>query len=110
MANKAIVYIDLLGVGKMWRQAGMSSVRARIAEFNDFVKEQCSCLPSALHRRGEYTVILVGDGVSIMCRDFDQAIGIGCHLFVAAFYGGFRTDHPLCVRFFSGATLLLCLQ
>jgi hypothetical protein len=32
-------------------------------------------------------VILSGDSVAITCQDFEQAIGIGIHLFTQAFYG-----------------------
>ena len=72
MANRSILYIDLLGVQKMWRQGGATAVSARIEEFNNFVIDQVNHLPHDLHREGEYTVILGGDSVSIMCRAFGE--------------------------------------
>jgi hypothetical protein len=98
MANKAIVYIDLLGVQKMWKQGGAPAVKARIAEFNAFVTNQVNYLPSYLHREGEYTLILAGDSVSVMCQDFDQAIGIGEHIFVQAFYASRDVTQPFWLR------------
>jgi hypothetical protein len=98
MANKAIVFIDLLGVQKMWRQGGAQAVKGRIEEFNQFVNEQVNYLPRELHREGEYTIILAGDSASILCQDFEQAIGIGVHLFVQAFYATNRMPNPFWLR------------
>jgi hypothetical protein len=86
MVKKAILFIDLLGVQKMWRHGGAQAVKARIEAFNDFVTSQASFLPHELHREGEYTVVLSGDSASILCQDVEQAIGIGTHFFVQAFY------------------------
>lgn len=98
MANRSILYIDLLGVQKMWRVGGAAAVKTRIEEFNDFVVTQVSYLPSAVHRDAEYTVILTGDSVSIMCQDHIQALQIGIHLFEQAFYATEKYSSPLWVR------------
>jgi len=98
MANRAIVYIDLLGVQKIWRQGGAPAVKARIAEFSQFVTEQLDYLSADTHREGEYTVILAGDSVSVMCQDYEQAIGIGTHLFVQAFYATRNVTRPFWLR------------
>jgi hypothetical protein len=81
MAKTAILFIDLLGVQRMWTEGGASAVKLRISEFNDFVVRQFELLPDSLHAEGEYTAILQGDSISIMCKDCNQAIGIGSHLF-----------------------------
>lgn len=98
MANKAIVHIDLLGVQKMWGEGGASAVKGRIEEFNEFILRQFNYLPPELHRDGEYTVILSGDSVSVMCQDFDQVIGIATHLFVQAFYDTDKRKQPFWLR------------
>lgn len=98
MPRRAILYIDLLGVQKMWQSGGSAAVKLRIAEFNSFILEQLNFLTSALHRDGDYTVILSGDSVAVTCEDFDQAIGIGIHLFTQAFYSTDRTTTPFWLR------------
>ena len=86
MASNAILFIDLLGVQKMWVENGAPAVKSRIEEFNNFILDQLNWLPGALHRDGDYRVILSGDSASIVCQDFDQAIGIGVHFFTSAFF------------------------
>ncbi len=98
MANKAILFIDLLGVQKLWLTGGYTAVKDRIQRFNTFVLEQANFLPAQVHREGEYTVILAGDSVSIMCQDFEQAIGMGVHFFVQAFYSTGKTGKPFWLR------------
>lgn len=98
MANKAVLFVDLLGVQKMWAENGAAAVKNRIDEFNLFILEQINFLPSELHREGEYTVILSGDSVSVMCQDFDQALGIGIHLFMQAFYDSDKRPRPFWLR------------
>jgi len=98
MANTAILFVDLLGVQKMWVEGGADAVKARINEFNSFVVKQLEFLPADLHKEGEYTAILAADGVSIMCQDFDQAIGIGSHLYVQAFYDTDKRPQPFWLR------------
>ena len=98
MAKTAILFIDLLGVQKMWSQEGAVSVKRRIEEYNDFVLQQVNYLPSELHRDGDYTVILAGDSTSVMCEDYDQAIGIGIHLFVQAYYATDKVESPFWLR------------
>ena len=82
----------------MWKSGGAGAVKSRISEFNQFVLNQVNYLPNHLHRDGEYTVILSGDSVSVMCQDFDQAIGIGMHLFVQAFYASREYSKPFWLR------------
>jgi hypothetical protein len=82
----------------MWAGDGASGVKKRIQEFNEFAIEQINYLPGVLHREGEYTVILSGDSVCVMCQDFDQAIGIGCHLMVQAFYDTNKRSQPFWLR------------
>lgn len=98
MARVAVLYVDLLGVQKMWQHGGAERVKQRIAEFNDFIIEQLDFLPSHLHRDGEYTVILSGDSAAVTCQGFDQAIGIGIHLFTQAFYASDRVSTPFWFR------------
>lgn len=98
MANKAVLYIDLLGVQNIWKAGGAEAVHDRIEEFNAFIQEQLNYLPSAIHREGEYTVILTADSVSIMCQEYDQAIGIGTHLFTQAFYATDKVSSPFWLR------------
>ena len=98
MARVAILYIDLLGVQKMWQAGGAPAVKSRIQKFNEFILKQLEWLPGPLHRQGEYTVILSGDGVAITCQDFDQAIGIGTHLFTQAFYATDKVASPFWLR------------
>jgi hypothetical protein len=62
------------------------------------VFSQINYLTADLHREGEYTVVLTGDSVSVLCQDFDQAIGIGTHLFSQAFYAVDRFSSPLWLR------------
>lgn len=59
---------------------------------------QLEFLPDALHAEGEYTVILQGDSVSIMCKDCNQAIGIGSHIFTQAFYDTNKRKQPFWLR------------
>jgi hypothetical protein len=98
MANRSLLFIDLLGVQKIWRFGGAHGVKSRIAEFNDFVTTQVSFLARDVHRDAEYTVILTGDSVSIMCQDHLQAMQIGIHLFEQAFYASDRYSSPLWIR------------
>jgi hypothetical protein len=97
MANLAILFLDLLGVQRMWADSGAGAVKARIDEFSDFILDQVNYLPGTLHREGEYNVILAGDSVSIICQEFDQAVGIGIHLMTQAFYTK-KVSHPLWLR------------
>lgn len=97
MAKTAILYVDLLGVQKMWLRGGAPAVRDRIGEFNRFVMDQVNYLPGHLHRDGDYTVILSGDSVAVTCQDYGQAIGIGAHLFSQAFYAK-DVSHPFWLR------------
>ena len=98
MARRAILYIDLLGVQKMWADGGWARVRDRIDEFNQFITSQVTYLPTDLHRQGDYTVVLSGDSVSVICEDFDQAIGVGIHLFTQAFYDTDKRELPFWLR------------
>jgi hypothetical protein len=98
VAKTAILYIDLLGVQRMWMQGGAYAVKNRVEEFHEFVTEQLEWLSHDLHRDGEYTAILSGDSVAVTCQDFDQAIGIGIHLFSQAFYASDRTSSPFWFR------------
>lgn len=86
MAKRAILHVDLLGVQRMWMRGGAIAVKRRIEDFSDFVMQQIEWLPKDLHREGEYTVILAGDSVAVLCQDAEQAVGIGAHLFRQAFY------------------------
>jgi hypothetical protein len=92
------MYILVLGVQKMWSEEGAASVKGRIEEFNAFVVDQINYLPGDLHRDGNYTVIVAGDSVSVMCDDYEQAIGIGIHLFVQAFYATDKVASPFWLR------------
>jgi hypothetical protein len=98
MANRSLLFIDLLGVQTMWRVGGAPAVKARIAEFHDFVTTQASFLPTDVHRDAEYTVILTSDSVSIMCQDHVQAYQIGMHLFEQAFFASDRYSSPFWIR------------
>lgn len=98
MAKTAILFLDLLGVQKMWATGGAPMVRLRIDEFNAFVEEQLNFLPATIHRNGDYTVVLQGDSLAVMCQDFDQAIGMGIHFFVQAFYATDKMDRPFWLR------------
>jgi len=98
MARRAILFIDLLGVQKMWSVGGAPQVKARIKEYNDFIVKQLTYLPHDLHRDGEYTAIISGDGVSVSCQDYDQAIGIGIHIFTQAFYYSDKASTPFWLR------------
>lgn len=98
MAKRAILYIDLLGVQKKWSDGGARAVKNRITEFHEFVLHQFNYLPSDLHRDGDYTVLLSGDSVSVLCIDPEQAVGIGSHLFMQAFYATNRTSQPFWLR------------
>jgi hypothetical protein len=98
MAKRAILYIDLLGVQKLWASGGADEVRHRLVEFNEFITDQITFLSADLHREGDYTVVLAGDSVSVICEDFRQAIGIGTHLFTQAFYDTKKRDRPLWFR------------
>jgi hypothetical protein len=97
MAKTAILYIDLLGVQQLWSLGGAIAVGDRIHEFNDFVIRQLGFLPGDIHRDGEYTVILSGDSLTVTCQDFDQAVGLGTHLFKQAFYAR-SVSKPLWLR------------
>lgn len=98
MANRSILFIDLLGVQKMWRIGGAKAVKSRIQEFHDFIVKQVSYLPNHVHRDAEYTVILTADSVSVMCQDHVQALQIGVHLFEQAFYSTDVYSSPLWLR------------
>jgi len=98
VARKAIAHIDLLGVRKLWKEGGVSSVRNRINEFSELITQQLAYLPSEVHRDNEYTIILSGDSASIICQDAGQAIGIVSHLFMQAFYATDRVTRPLWLR------------
>lgn len=86
MARTAVLFVDLLGVQKMWVAGGAPKVRARVSEFNQFIRKQFDVIPSELHRGGDYTVFLYSDSAAVACQDPDQAIGIGKYLFSQAFF------------------------
>lgn len=98
MSKKAILFIDLLGVQKMWKYGGANSVKQRIEQFNDFIIDQTNYLPSTVHRDAEYTLLLSGDSVSIMCQDYQQAIEMGIHFFQQAYYSTGRYGEALWLR------------
>lgn len=77
---------------------GAKGVRGRVQEFNDFLCDQITYLTPELHRQGDYTVVLAGDSVSVLCEDFDQAVGIGIHLFTQAFYDTKKRELPFWFR------------
>ena len=43
-------------------------------------------------------MVLSGDSVSVICEDFDQAIGVGIHLFTQAFYDTDKRELPFWLR------------
>jgi hypothetical protein len=95
MPRRAILFVDLLGVQRMWQNGGAAAVKARIDSFHGFIKHQLTYLPETLHREGDYTVILSGDSVAVTCEDYEQAIGIGIHLFRQAFYAKIESPYWL---------------
>ncbi|WP_457674019.1 hypothetical protein [Thiolapillus sp.] len=98
MSKNAILFIDLLGVQKMWKQGGANAVKERIEQFNEFIVEQTNYLPSSVHRDAEYTLLLSGDSASFMCQDYQQAIEMGIHFFQQAFYATGRYGKALWLR------------
>ncbi len=98
MARCGFVYIDLLGVQKMWQLGGANAVKSRIQEFANLIKEQLTYLPQQSFRDGDFTIMTLSDSVAITCQDSDQAIGIASHLFEQCFYHTDRSSSPLWLR------------
>ena len=96
--KRAVLFIDVLGVQKMWKSGGAEAVRDRIDEFHRFVSTQLTYLPDSVHRDAEYSVIVSGDSVAIMCQDVQQAAEIGIHLFGQAFYATAGARFPFWLR------------
>ncbi|MCW5898590.1 MAG: OST-HTH/LOTUS domain-containing protein [Flavobacteriales bacterium] len=96
--KRAVLFVDVLGVQKMWRSGGAVAVKERIEEFNTFVTKQLPYLPDYVHRDAEFTVMLGGDSVAILCQDVVQAVEIGIHLFEQAFYSSASTRFPFWLR------------
>lgn len=98
MAKKAVLFVDLLGVQKMWAKEGYVAVKNRIEEFNEYIEKQINFLSSDLHNDGNYIVVLSGDSASVICDNYYQAIGIGAHLFTQAFYDSDHRNNPFWLR------------
>jgi hypothetical protein len=98
VSQRAILFVDLLGVQKMWLTGGAHGVKARISEFSAFVIQQVNELPPGLQLDGEQSIVVSGDSVSVICRDVEHAIGVGVHLFTQAFFNGRTASSPFWLR------------
>lgn len=98
MAKRAVLFVDLLGVQKMWSGGGVNAVTKRIDEFNVFMLRTFETLPQELSRDHEFSISMSGDSFAVPCQDFEQAIRIGRYLFQQAFYDSDKRPQPFWIR------------
>ena len=69
MARCGFVYIDLLGVQKMWQLGGANAVKSNDPRICELIKEQLTYLPQQSFRDGDFTIMTLSDSVAITCQD-----------------------------------------
>src|SRR3972149_9687962 len=82
MPKSAVLYIDLLGVQNLWASGGSTAVSLRINAFQRLVQRVIEEIPREAPGIHDYTVLLYGDAVTVLCENVKQAIELGIHFFV----------------------------